>query len=295
MIKFFRTFAFILLLPVTYVLLREYLALPLQTIASSYNRERTIYDHIALRPMDWNSLTLLGTVFSLTLFYTLYYLLPINNYHISRWDNLLNKINGINLLIKNKSYLIITCTSIVILFNNIYRIYSFNWMPRTQSWVILFFTTIFLSSIWIYIIIAGGIKLFGQKIPISWYLINLCLWLFHNLRFFIRFISLPFRIIINLIVGCFLVEFSKSNLSVTSLIRMYEIFVVTVQTLVFILLINIYYREIMIIPEWKHISPRHRFFRVKPTIQLFKTTLISFIHALPLPEHKYEKILPRLQ
>nr|BAV82910.1 ATP synthase F0 subunit 6 [Trichuris trichiura] len=245
-----------------------------------------MYDHMALSPMDWGSLTLLGTIFSLTLFYTLYYLLPINNYHMSRWDNLLNKVNGINLLVKNKSYLIITCTSIVILFNNMYSIYSFNWMPSTQSWVMLFFTTMFLSSIWIYMMMAGGMKLFGQKIPISWYLINLCLWLFHNLSFFIRFISLPFRMMMNLMVGCFLVEFGKSNLSATSLISMYEMFVVTVQTLVFILLMNMYYSEMMMMPEWKHIPPRHRFFQVKPTIQLFKTTLISFMHTFLLPEHK---------
>nr|UZH44211.1 ATP synthase F0 subunit 6 [Trichuris trichiura] len=275
-------------------MLREYLALPLQTIANSYSSESIMYDHMALSPMDWSSLTLLGTVFSLTLFYMLYYLMPTSNYYMSRWYSLLNKANGINLLIKNKSYLIITCTSIIILFNNMYSIYSFNWMPSTQSWMMLFFTTMFLSSIWIYMMMAGGMKLFGQKIPISWYLINLCLWLFHNLSFFIRFISLPFRMMMNLMVGCFLVEFGKSNLSATSLISMYEMFVVTVQTLVFILLMNMYYSEMMMMPEWKHISPQHRFFRVKPTIQLLKTTLISFAHTLPLPKHKYEKILSSL-
>ncbi|CDW59681.1 COX3 and Oxidored q4 domain containing protein [Trichuris trichiura] len=46
----------------------------------------------------------------------LYYLIPINsNNCISRWDVLLNNINGINLLAKNKSYLIVTCTSINLL------------------------------------------------------------------------------------------------------------------------------------------------------------------------------------
>nr|QRK25864.1 ATP synthase F0 subunit 6 [Trichuris sp. TMM5] len=273
-----------------YILLREYLTSPIQIIIYPCNESKMMYNHMALSPMDWSSLTLLGTILSLALFYSLYYLLPINNCCMSRWDSLLNKMNGTSLSIKNKSYLIVTCMSIIVFFNNLYSIYSFNWMPSTQSWIMLLFTTMFLSSIWIHMVMTGGMKLFGQKIPISWYLINLCLWLFHNLSFIIRFISLPFRMMMNLMVGCFLVEFGKSSFSTNSLISMYEMFVITVQTLVFILLMNMYYSEMMMMPEWKHISPRYQFLRMKPTIHLLKTKIISFMHSLPLPKHAYEKI-----
>nr|QRK25877.1 ATP synthase F0 subunit 6 [Trichuris trichiura] len=264
-----------------FILLREHLTLPIQTMTHDFNDKKMMYDHMVLSPMDWSSLTLLGTISSLILFGLLYYFLFTNyNNCMLRWNILLNKVTGINLLTSNKSYLIVTCTSIIVFLNNLYSIYSFNWSPSTQSWIMLLLTTMFLLTMWTNMVFTAGMKLFGQKVPISWYLINLSLWAFHNLSFFIRFISLPFRMMMNLMVGCFLVEFGKSSFPANSLISVYEMFVITVQTLVFILLMNMYYSEMTMTPEWKHISPKPQFFQMKPTIQLFKTKLIMLTSSL---------------
>nr|AGH27507.1 ATP synthase F0 subunit 6 [Trichuris sp. GHL-2013] len=238
-----------------------------------------MYSHMALSPMDWSSLTWVGVAISLSCYWSLYYLLtPASSNPFARWNNLLNKVAGSDLPSSNKSYMIVAWASTIILLNNLYSIFSFNWMPSAQPWVMLTLTTVYLVSTWSNMVLTAGTKLFGHKIPISWYLINLFLWLFHNLSFFIRFVSLPFRMMMNLMVGCFLMEFGKFNYSTSCLISLYETFVVTVQTLVFILLMNMYYSEMTMTPEWKSNSTSFAFLpqllKIKPICRLLKTKLI---------------------
>uniref|UniRef100_A0A5S6R5V9 ATP synthase subunit a n=1 Tax=Trichuris muris TaxID=70415 RepID=A0A5S6R5V9_TRIMR len=180
---------------------------------------------------------------SLILYLLLYLYIPKKSNFNSRWFTLLKKVNGLNLSNKHQSYNIVMTTSLLIFINNFYSIMSFNWIPSTQYWFMLMITTMFLFAIWLTMIMQGGMKLFGQMVPMSWYLINFAIWMFHNLSFFIRFISLPFRMMMNLIVGCFLVEFAKSTFTMTSIVSIYELFVIAVQSIVFIILCNMYYVE----------------------------------------------------
>lgn len=229
-----------------------------------------IYQHISIRTIDWRTFYSITSGLSLIIYLILYLYVPKKLNFNSRWFTFLKKFNGTNLSSNHERYTIVIVIRLLIAINNLYRIISFNWAPSTQYWFILMITTMFLFSIWLTIIIYGGIKLFGQIVPIRWYFINFTIWIFHNLRFFIRFISLPFRMIINLIVGCFLVEFVKSNFRITSFIRIYELFVITVQSIVFIILCNMYYVEIMIIPEWKQHQSNYSYLpslKFKPAIK----------------------------
>nr|QXJ80343.1 ATP synthase membrane subunit 6 [Trichuris sp. ETH232] len=210
-----------------------------------------MYEHMSMSTMDWSTSYLITSWLSLVFFLLLYMYIPKKSYFNSRWFMLLEKVNGMNISNKHQSYAIVTTISLLIFINNMYSIMSFNWIPSTQYWFMLVITTMFLFAIWLTMIMQGGMKLFGHMVPMSWYIINFTIWMFHNLSFFIRFISLPFRMMMNLIVGCFIVEFAKSNVTMTSIISIYELFVITIQSLVFIILCNMYYVEMVMIPEWK--------------------------------------------
>nr|YP_006702481.1 ATP synthase F0 subunit 6 [Trichuris ovis]AFK81054.1 ATP synthase F0 subunit 6 [Trichuris ovis] len=237
-----------------------------------------MYNHMAMSPMDWSTSNLLGSILSISTYIMLYSLIPkITNFN-SRWLTMLSKFSQTKVSSLCKSYSIVMAISLMVLINNTYSIYSYNWIPSTQAWVMLMLTTTFLLSIWTYMILDAGLKLFGTKIPLSWYIVNLSLWLFHNLSFVIRFISLPFRMMMNLVVGCFLVEFVKTLNTLTIMISLYELFVITVQSLVFIILCNMYYSEMIILPEWKHTS-NHKsvIFPVKSFFLYSKHFLINLL------------------
>nr|YP_006702468.1 ATP synthase F0 subunit 6 [Trichuris discolor]AFK81041.1 ATP synthase F0 subunit 6 [Trichuris discolor] len=237
-----------------------------------------MYGHMAMTPMDWSTLSAIGSTMSIMSYILVYFFMPKTTNFNSRWLMLLSKFSQVNLPLMCKSYLVVMSISLFVLVNNIYSVFSYNWIPNTQAWVMLSITTTYLLSLWIYMILNAGLKLFGTKIPLSWYLINLSLWLFHNLSFFIRFISLPFRMMMNLIVGCFLAEFVKTLSMLTAFISLYELFVITVQSLVFIILCNMYYSEMIILPEWKH-DPTHKpiFLPVKSFLGYIKYTLIQLL------------------
>lgn len=247
------------------------------------NPDEIIFRHIELSPIIWNSNQIINAIISLILYIFLILLVPKNNFFNSRWDSILTKITRFNFNNIYKEYSIVSSMCFLIFLLNFYSLFSFNWIPNTQNWFILIITTIFLFSIWLKIILSGGMKIFGEKIPIRWYILNFILWCFHNLRFFIRFISLPFRIIINLIVGIFLVDFAKSTIPLVRAVRIYEIFVIAVQTMVFIILANIYYSEIIILPEWKAHKPAYNFnlnLKISPWFNLFKIHSISIFSKL---------------
>nr|QXJ80330.1 ATP synthase membrane subunit 6 [Trichuris sp. LO613] len=211
-----------------------------------------MYPHMSMSTMDWSSINYLSSAVSVLIMLIIYFFLPKQSYFFSRWQMFLLKFNGKSLFKMSKSYFVVMVMTVMVLINNMYAVFSYNWAPNTQYWFLTILTSMFLLSIWTYMIMMGGVKLFGSMVPMSWYIINFTIWMFHNLSFFIRFISLPFRMMMNLIVGCFLVEFAKSLISITSLVSIYELFVITVQSLVFIILCNMYYVEMMILPEWKH-------------------------------------------
>lgn len=236
-----------------------------------------IYPHIELSGIIWNSYRILNSSISLIYFIILLVLIPKISFFNSRWDWIINKFIYLKHLNNLNVYTLIRIIRILVFLINFYSLFSFNWIPFRQRWLILIMTTIYLLRIWIYIIFSGGFKLFGEKIPLRWITLNFILWFFHNLRFFIRFISLPFRMIINLIVGMFLVDFSKSLLFLTRFIRVYEVFVILIQTLVFIILANMYYTEIIILPEWKSHKTNYNFninIKVKPLFNVIKNFFI---------------------
>nr|QXJ80291.1 ATP synthase membrane subunit 6 [Trichuris arvicolae] len=235
-----------------------------------------MYQHMNMSTMDWSTFYSITSSLSLIIYLMLYLYMPKKLNFNSRWFTFLKKFNGMNLLSKHKSYTIVMVISLLITINNLYSIMSFNWAPSTQYWFMLMISTMFLFSIWLTMIMRGGMKLFGQMVPMSWYLINFTIWMFHNLSFFIRFISLPFRMMMNLVVGCFIVEFVKSNFSMTSIISIYELFVITIQSIVFIILCNMYYVEMVIIPEWKQHQSNYSYLpsvKFKSTVKL----LVFFI------------------
>nr|YP_006234085.1 ATP synthase F0 subunit 6 [Trichuris suis]ACY09662.1 ATP synthase F0 subunit 6 [Trichuris suis] len=248
------------------------------------NTFEMMYEHMAMSPMDWQAKNMLAMFISLATFFTLYLLFPAQTTYNSRWAVMLNKFSGMNLSLSHKSYMMVMCSGMLIYISNLYSIYSFNWIPSTQSWLIVLITTMFLLSLWLAMLFSGGMKLFGTKVPMSWYMINLSIWLFHNLSFLIRFISLPFRMMMNLIVGCFLVEFIKSLTSGTSMIAIYELFVITVQTLVFLILLNMYYTEMTMLPEWKHSQPTYSFIpqimKTKPLLHMLKLKIMVSLTRL---------------
>nr|QXJ80304.1 ATP synthase membrane subunit 6 [Trichuris sp. 2 ARS-2017] len=236
-----------------------------------------MYENMGMTTMDWSSSYIFLSILSLIMYPITYMYLPKRLNFNSRWSSFLVKTSGSNLSASHSSYLIVTSISFLIIINNMFSVLSFNWVPSTQYWFMLIITTLYLLSIWLTMIMYGGIKLFGYKMPMSWYMINFTIWMFHNLSFFIRFISLPFRMMMNLIVGCFLVEFVKSNSYMTSFISIYELFVITVQTIVFIILCNMYYVEMMVIPEWKLHKPDYSYLpsvKMAPLIKyLFYTSM----------------------
>nr|YP_010692528.1 ATP synthase F0 subunit 6 [Aonchotheca putorii]WBV76984.1 ATP synthase F0 subunit 6 [Aonchotheca putorii] len=239
-----------------------------------------MYPHMELSGMMWNTMKNVNSVMSLVYFIVLLLLIPKMAFFKTRWNWILNKFMYISMLSSLNFYSLIGCMSLLVFIINFYSLFSFNWVPFSQSWLILIMTTMFLLTVWMYMIFTGGMKLFGEKIPISWYILNFMLWFFHNLSFFIRFISLPFRMMMNLIVGMFLVDFSKSLNILTSFISIYEIFVMMVQTLVFIILSNMYYTEMIILPEWKvHKSSYNFNFNIKlsPFLDVIKTFFIKMM------------------
>nr|QCL17200.1 ATP synthase F0 subunit 6 [Capillaria sp. cat-2018] len=247
------------------------------------NFDDMMYPHMELSPMMWNSNNLLNMVMSLLIYIILIMMIPKFNYFDSRWDSMLKKIVSFNFNNLYKEYAIVSSLCLIIFLLNFYSLFSFNWVPNTQNWFILIITTMFLFSIWLKMMFSGGMKIFGEKIPISWYLLNFMLWFFHNLSFFIRFISLPFRMMMNLIVGMFLVDFAKSFLSLTSFVSIYEVFVMLVQTMVFIILANMYYSEMVMLPEWKtHKSTYNLNLNIKlsPWLSLLKLYIINLFSKL---------------
>nr|UAX03899.1 ATP synthase F0 subunit 6 [Pseudocapillaria tomentosa] len=236
-----------------------------------------MYPHMELSGMMWNSYSMLNSSMSLIYFMMLLVLIPKISFFNSRWDWIMNKFMYLKYLNNLNVYTLISMMSILVFLINFYSLFSFNWVPFSQSWLILIMTTMYLLSIWMYMIFSGGFKLFGEKIPLSWMMLNFMLWFFHNLSFFIRFISLPFRMMMNLIVGMFLVDFSKSLLFLTSFISVYEVFVMLIQTLVFIILANMYYTEMIILPEWKSHKTNYNFnmnMKVKPLFKVIKNFFI---------------------
>nr|YP_009186348.1 ATP synthase F0 subunit 6 [Trichuris muris]BAT21246.1 ATP synthase F0 subunit 6 [Trichuris muris] len=247
-----------------------------------------MYQHMSMSAMDWSTFYSVTSGLSLILYLLLYLYIPKKSNFNSRWFTLLKKVNGLNLSNKHQSYNIVMTTSLLIFINNFYSIMSFNWIPSTQYWFMLMITTMFLFAIWLTMIMQGGMKLFGQMVPMSWYLINFAIWMFHNLSFFIRFISLPFRMMMNLIVGCFLVEFAKSTFTMTSIVSIYELFVIAVQSIVFIILCNMYYVEMVITPEWKLHQSNYSYL---PSVKLQHTMKFLFIFIMNIFKNKfYEKI-----
>nr|YP_010132838.1 ATP synthase F0 subunit 6 [Eucoleus annulatus]QWC93303.1 ATP synthase F0 subunit 6 [Eucoleus annulatus] len=238
---------------------------------------------IELMPLTWNSNNRFNAFMSLTLFIFLIFFMSKNQLYCSRWTQMLKKFTGLNYTNIYKEYMVIFSLCFIILLINFYSLFSFNWIPTTQNWFILIITTIFLLSIWLKMIMSGGLKLFGEKIPISWYILNFMIWCFHNLSYMIRFISLPFRMMMNLIVGMFLTDFVKLKLSFMSLISLYETFVMLVQSMVFIILANMYYSEMIMIPEWKSHPLNYKFnlgLNLNSWIRLIQLYIMKLIYSL---------------
>nr|AIW56950.1 ATP synthase F0 subunit 6 [Trichinella pseudospiralis] len=240
--------------------------------------------YMAMSSLDWSNPTLLMSTLSMLLTITTILLLPANTLWKTRWSNIMQKLTNLNLNNQNNSYMTTSNILNIMMLSNLISMFSYNWIINSQWWIILLTTTLYLLSLWVTMLLNSGLKTFGKNAPLSWALINMSLWMFHNMSYAIRFISLPFRMMMNLIVGVFLTEFAKSNTTSTILISLYEIFVMLVQTTVFTILANMYYSEMMTTPEWVTHTKAHKPISSSTTISnyitLTKNSLIMMILLL---------------
>nr|YP_009110078.1 ATP synthase F0 subunit 6 [Trichinella nelsoni]AIW57015.1 ATP synthase F0 subunit 6 [Trichinella nelsoni] len=240
-------------------------------------------NHMTMSSLDWSNPTPLMSTLSILLITLTILLTPTNTFWKTRWYNTMKKLTNFNLSNQNDSYMMTSSILYIVMLSNLISLFSYNWIINSQWWAILLTTTLYLLSLWSSMLLNSGLKTFGMNTPLGWMMINMSLWAFHNMSYAIRFVSLPFRMMMNLIVGVFLTEFAKSNIMSTILISLYEIFVMLVQTTVFIILANMYYSEMTMKPEWMTHTKTHKLTPKKSIIQnyitLAKNTLIMTMHT----------------
>nr|YP_009110091.1 ATP synthase F0 subunit 6 [Trichinella papuae]AIW57028.1 ATP synthase F0 subunit 6 [Trichinella papuae] len=253
----------------------------------------SMYNYMAMSNLDWSSPTPLMSTFSVLLTITAILLLPTNTLWNTRWSNTMEKLANSDLCNQNNSYTTTFNILHIMMLSNLISLFSYNWIINSQWWVILLTTTLYLLSLWSGMLLNSGFKVFGKNAPLSWTLINMSLWMFHNMSYAIRFISLPFRMMMNLIVGTFLMEFAKSSTMNTALISMYETFVMLVQTTVFTILMNMYYSEMTMAPEWITHTKTYKPILKKGTISNYMTLIKnSLIMAILLYKNTTPKLMP---
>nr|NP_077261.1 ATP synthase F0 subunit 6 [Trichinella spiralis]AAK12901.1 ATP synthase F0 subunit 6 [Trichinella spiralis]ADB78098.1 ATP synthase F0 subunit 6 [Trichinella spiralis]ADD60484.1 ATP synthase F0 subunit 6 [Trichinella spiralis]ADD60487.1 ATP synthase F0 subunit 6 [Trichinella spiralis]ADD60490.1 ATP synthase F0 subunit 6 [Trichinella spiralis] len=245
-------------------------------------------NYMAMSGLDSSNPIPLTSTLSILLIILAILLMPIDTFWKTRWYNTMKKLTNSNLNNQNNSYTMTSNMLHIMMLSNLISLLSYNWIINSQWWTISLMTTLYLLSLWSSMLLNSGLKTFGKNTPLGWMMINMSLWMFHNMSYAIRFVSLPFRMMMNLIVGVFLTEFAKSNIMSTTLISLYEIFVMLVQTTVFIILANMYYSEMTMSPEWMTHTKTHKSLK-KPTqnyITLTKNTLIMmmFIHKMNTPK-----------
>nr|ATV98827.1 ATP synthase F0 subunit 6 [Trichinella patagoniensis] len=258
--------------------------------------ELSMDNYMTMSSLDWSNPTPLMSTFSILLIILTILLTPTNTFWKTRWYNTMKKLTNSNLNNQNNSYTMTSSILYIMTLSNLISLLSYNWIINSQWWIILLMTTLYLLSLWSSMLLNSGLKTFGTNTPLSWMMINMSLWAFHNMSYAIRFVSLPFRMMMNLIVGVFLTEFAKSNTINTTLISLYEIFVMLVQTTVFIILANMYYSEMAMKPEWMTHTKTHKSIPKKSTTQnyiiLIKNTLIMM--TLMMLTHKTNTPKPTL-
>nr|YP_009110104.1 ATP synthase F0 subunit 6 [Trichinella zimbabwensis]AIW57081.1 ATP synthase F0 subunit 6 [Trichinella zimbabwensis] len=254
----------------------------------------SMYNYMTMSNLDWSNPTPLMSTFSVLLTITAIMLLPTNTlWNNTRWSNAMEKLANSDLCNQNNSYSTTFNILYIMMLSNLISLFSYNWIINSQWWVILLTTTLYLLSLWSGMLLNSGLKMFGKNAPLSWTLINMSLWMFHNMSYAIRFISLPFRMMMNLIVGTFLMEFAKSSTTNTALISMYETFVMLVQTTVFTILTNMYYSEMTMAPEWIIHTKTYKPILKKGTISNYMTLIKnSLIMAILLYKNTMPKLMP---
>nr|YP_009110065.1 ATP synthase F0 subunit 6 [Trichinella nativa]AIW57003.1 ATP synthase F0 subunit 6 [Trichinella nativa] len=236
--------------------------------------ELSMNNYMTMSSLDWSNPTPLMSMPSILLIILAILLMPTNTFWKTRWYNIMKKLTNFNLNNRNNSYTMTSNILHIMTLSNLISLFSYNWIINSQWWIILLMTTLYLLSLWSSMLLNSGFKTFGMNTPLGWMMINMSLWAFHNMSYAIRFVSLPFRMMMNLIVGVFLTEFAKSNIMNTTLISLYEIFVMLVQTTVFIILANMYYSEMAMKPEWMTHTKTYKPTLKKNYITLIKNTFI---------------------
>nr|YP_009110039.1 ATP synthase F0 subunit 6 [Trichinella britovi]AIW56977.1 ATP synthase F0 subunit 6 [Trichinella britovi] len=244
--------------------------------------ESSMNNYMAMSSLDWSNPTPLTSTSSILLIILAILLMPTNTFWKTRWHNTMKKLTNSNLNNQNNSYTMTSNILHIMTLSNLISLFSYNWIINSQWWIILLTTTLYLFSLWSSMLLNSGLKTFGMNTPLGWMMINMSLWAFHNMSYAIRFVSLPFRMMMNLIVGVFLTEFAKSNIMNTTLISLYEIFVMLVQTTVFIILANMYYSEMVTKPEWMTHTKTYKPIFKKPITQNYITLIKNMLTMMML-------------